>query len=428
MHRFPLILLCSFFLIAGYTVNVLAQTSETEIPTILLEKYKYLLLSSADSGNYESVELLLKNGINPNLSFSDGVTPLMFASQGGHIDIVNLLLKFGADVNANPYDGNSALHAASRSNNDSIAEILILNGAKVNSLNSNGVSPLHLAAGYGYTFLTKLLIYYGANINQPDNFGNTPLMAAVNFGSGRTSQILLHNGASAIEPDKTGNTPLMVAAQYNDSLLFKLLIDFGAQINSRNLNGANALAIAIKNGSEDIVRILVEMGASTDELSPKKNYHQLAVLTGNTKLLPLLGKNTKRKFNPQVGTIGIFTFSMQNFNDFYYGGGVNFFEINYNLKISTSFGSRLLSKPVLIEQDNIFYQFYEYRRFISLAASRDIVSKRTSSGKLYGINMGINYLYSWGNYNYQNAKTIPYSFSGISPTLGMFYKWDQAYL
>lgn len=428
MFRLHLILLYTISLLLGYKADALAQENTFEIPTILLDKYKYLLLSSADSGNYESVDLLLKNGIDPNLSFNDGVTALMFASQGGHIDIVNLLLKNGADVNAIPYDGNTALHAAARSNNDSIAEILILNGARVNSLNSNGVSPLHLAAGYGYDFLTKLLIYYGANTNLQDNFGNTPLMAAVYFGSGRTSQILLQNGANSNEPDKAGNTPLMVAAQFNDTLLFKLLIDYGAQINIRNQSGANALAIAIKNGSTEVVKKLVEMDATTEELSPKKSYHQLAVLTGNNNLLPTLGKNATRKYIPQIGTIGIFTSSMQNFNDFFIGGGLRIFELNYNVKISTSFGSRILSKPVLIEDDYIFYQFYEFRRFISIEASRDMVSKRTLSGKLYGINMGINYLYSWANYNYRDAKTIPHSFSGISPTLGMFYKWDKTYL
>jgi ankyrin repeat protein len=428
MLRLPLIIIYTSYLLLGFPSDTMAQSTGAEIPTILLDKYKYLLLTSADSGNYEGVELLLKNGIDPNLTFNDGVTALMFASQGGHIEIVNLLLKNGADVNAIPYDGNTALHAAARSNNDSIAEILILNGAKVNSLNSNGVSPLHLAAGYGYDFLTKLLIYYGANLNLQDNFGNTPLMAAVYFGSGKTSQTLLQNGAFADEPDKVGNTPLMIAAQFNDTILFKLLIDYGAQINIRNKSGANALAIAIKNGSLEVVKKLVEMGAATNELNSKKSYHQLATLTGNTNLISALGKNDTRIYKPQIGTIGIFTSSMQNFNDFYFGGGLSIFELNYNVKISTSFGSRILSKPVLIEQDDIFYQFYEYRRFISFAASRDIVSKRTSNGKLYGINMGISYLYSWANYNYRDAKTIPYSFSGISPTLGMFYKWDKTYL
>ncbi len=54
--------------------------------------------------NAQMVQLLLKNGANPNLGMSSGMTPgktpLMYAVSLGDADIVELLLTYGADPEA----------------------------------------------------------------------------------------------------------------------------------------------------------------------------------------------------------------------------------------------------------------------------------------------------------------------------------------
>lgn len=44
------------------------------------------------------MELFLNRGANPNLTSSDGTSPLFMSSQKGFLEIVQLLLKHGADI------------------------------------------------------------------------------------------------------------------------------------------------------------------------------------------------------------------------------------------------------------------------------------------------------------------------------------------
>ena len=63
------------------------------------------------SGNIQEVEKILRS--NPkadlNVSSTDGVTPLIFASLNNHIDVVRLLLTKGANTNLQEENGWTAL-------------------------------------------------------------------------------------------------------------------------------------------------------------------------------------------------------------------------------------------------------------------------------------------------------------------------------
>ena len=55
------------------------------------------LARACANGDIDSTILLLKNGANPNLQRSDGITPLIIAVSGGHLTIVKELLGKKAD-------------------------------------------------------------------------------------------------------------------------------------------------------------------------------------------------------------------------------------------------------------------------------------------------------------------------------------------
>ncbi|CAC5382512.1 unnamed protein product [Mytilus coruscus] len=95
------------------------------------------------------VELLLKNGVNPNASFDDGWTLLSYACLHGNIKIVELLLNAGADVNL---------------------------------VNENGDTPLTSSVVFGHLEVMKLLVEKGATLNIPDKHGLNPLTAAYFYG------------------------------------------------------------------------------------------------------------------------------------------------------------------------------------------------------------------------------------------------------
>jgi ankyrin repeat protein len=411
-----------------YCIELFAQNQNTTVNKVITEELKYKFLVYADSGRVDMLRYLIEIGVNPNTANYDGTTALIYAAQRNHLGAVNLLIEKGADVNAKPYNGNTALHAASRYNNDSIAEILILNKANVNAINEYGSTALHLSAGYGYPFLTQLLIYYGATVDTTDYYGNTPLLTSIYAGANITSQILIENGANVNKPDKKGYTPLMVAAQFNDTLLTNLLISYEAEINKRNNDSITALAIAIQFSANEVAKRLIALGAAKNEFASTKTYTQLALLSGNSDIAQFLKPFKAKSYKPKVAGLQIFTTSLFNQNDFFLGGGFGIYEVNYNLNLNLSLGTRLASKPILIDGDDAYYQYYESRRFVSITIDRPLVETWSKSGTKYGILVGLNGLVSFANYNYNNARTIPYKYWGLSPTAGLFMKGKSFFL
>ena len=77
----------------------------------------------------EQVELLIKNGANPNFDFG-GKTPLVQIIQGGHLAAVEFLLDSGADINQKVSGKTPLSHALCFGRND-IIELLIERGASI---------------------------------------------------------------------------------------------------------------------------------------------------------------------------------------------------------------------------------------------------------------------------------------------------------
>jgi ankyrin repeat protein len=78
---------------------------------------------AAQEGHVAIVESLLKNKADPNLTLTNGTTPLMMASQKGCNDVVKLLLKAGADFKKK-LDNRTALSLANLAGQKKTAQIL----------------------------------------------------------------------------------------------------------------------------------------------------------------------------------------------------------------------------------------------------------------------------------------------------------------
>lgn len=93
----------------------------------------HTLLDAASYGNNKNtIEILLEKGANPNVSSTDGETPLMrVIRKFKDEDLVKLFLTKGAIVNAKNKHGWTALKDAVDSENPNIVKLLIEAGANV---------------------------------------------------------------------------------------------------------------------------------------------------------------------------------------------------------------------------------------------------------------------------------------------------------
>jgi ankyrin repeat protein len=89
------------------------------------------LLDAARQGRARDAEVLLAHGANKDWAIpGDGMTALMLAAYRGDVDTVNVLLRAGVDVNAKRFDGSTALTKALEECHTEIADLLRAAGAK----------------------------------------------------------------------------------------------------------------------------------------------------------------------------------------------------------------------------------------------------------------------------------------------------------
>ena len=148
-------------------------------------------MKAASFGHQQCVKLLIVGGADVNVSYKDGMTPLMAATYMGidkhgvlrpgsysnddkHV-IVDWLIKAGADVNAVTNSGKNALINATLMGYDKSLELLISAGADVNNLDNN-ITALIIATGRNHAQETKsktvkILLKAGAHVNKAKNVG-----------------------------------------------------------------------------------------------------------------------------------------------------------------------------------------------------------------------------------------------------------------
>ncbi len=77
-------------------------------------------------GHTQMLALLLKKGLNPNITRKlDGVTPLMLEVTGGNVNSVKLLLDHGANIHAVDKRGGTALQYAKEAHNTPVVKLLM---------------------------------------------------------------------------------------------------------------------------------------------------------------------------------------------------------------------------------------------------------------------------------------------------------------
>jgi ankyrin repeat protein len=211
-----------------------------------------------------TVGVLIAHGADVNANARNGVTPLMYVSDGPPA-IVRMLIEHGANVNARDDDGVTPLSANLPNMRLDGVRLLIEKGADVNAHDKYGETPLIKASEYGSSpiAIVRVLIKHGANVNAGNNDGETALIAAAPDGNPRVVRLLLEHGANINSRDKVGNTALTAAVPSAGPNVVRLLLEYRAEVNARNKSGDTALIEAVSEPNYDVstVRLLLAHGA-----------------------------------------------------------------------------------------------------------------------------------------------------------------------
>jgi ankyrin repeat protein len=262
------------------------------------------LLWASALGNVEAVQLLLKNGADPNVENAFGVTPLVAAAT--EPAKVRLLLAAGANPKAKTKAGHHALAVAATSPRATASlEALLAAGAPVNEPGAAAITPLiaanfficaetnarlllakgadarpAMAFGFGAIHganacsagLIEDYVRHGGNPNQQNNFmpgvrhGNVMLngLAPLHFAAAHRDlqvvETLLAQGADVHLRDKRQMTPLLFAVSSEDqnAAVVKALLAKGADTSAKDMHGEDAIAWARKFNNPAVLEALGE--------------------------------------------------------------------------------------------------------------------------------------------------------------------------
>jgi len=242
------------------------------------------LHAAAIDGDVEVARVLIAAGANVGAStVLTGWTPLHLAAKLGQAAFVDLLVKNGADPNRRDTLGVTAIMLAAASGNAAAVTALLDAGANPNLKESvRGETALMFAAAEGRTDCAVVLLERGADWRATTTVFDWTKLPKTDprLASGDAHPV--KNGKSAPEPaaaaadekfrppsyielvgTQGGLTALMFAARQGHLDTVRTFVGHGADLNEIDPGDATtALMIAVVNGRFDLAMYLIEHGAN----------------------------------------------------------------------------------------------------------------------------------------------------------------------
>jgi serine/threonine-protein phosphatase 6 regulatory ankyrin repeat subunit B len=142
-----------------------------------IEYLKNQLYEASESGDLETVRIILNCGINVDTTNKNGYTPLHVAAKCGHTEITRVLLKSCASVNTPESSGRRPINLAAVNGHIEIIRQLLSAEAI-----SDCSKSLYLAATRGHVEVVRDMLNYCASVNNTNDEGFTPLRSAAAKG------------------------------------------------------------------------------------------------------------------------------------------------------------------------------------------------------------------------------------------------------
>lgn len=304
--------------------------------------YTDLLWWAVKSGHGTAVELLLRQGADPNAADpkSKGCLPLVWAAASGHENVARLLVDGGVDIESegcfvDEYPSATPLWWAAKEGQGALVEYLLAKGANLEYAYYADKTPLAMAAESGHASVVGQLLRHGADLRfrdrnptrgwfRPDP--DTPLAMAVDKGRVDIAKAMIDHGVEVLQgrpyeeherthwncrrstdyPDSYGRTLLSWAAQVGHEAAVRRLVSMPhVDVNISEDNHHRPLSWAAEKGHETIVQIMLNNGAAVDYSEPFtlafENGHRELAIRLIDRYIEALGQETEDR---------VFTFAL----------------------------------------------------------------------------------------------------------------------
>ncbi|AEN03604.1 ankyrin-like protein [Yokapox virus] len=212
------------------------------------------------------IESIIKKGYNVNEKNYDGNYPLHIASKINNNHVIEILLKNGADPNACDKENRTPIYYLSGNDDEVINKIKLLvdNGALLNSsVDNNGCGPLLACIDPSERVFNKMMSI-GFESKIMDKFGRNNIQRHIIYSdnpSASTISMMIDNGINPAKPDNDGNTPLHSICYKNAnkySKIIDILLQFN-DVNKYNKYGDTPLTVLVKTlSTKYIFKKLIE--------------------------------------------------------------------------------------------------------------------------------------------------------------------------
>ncbi|KAH7420282.1 ankyrin repeat-containing domain protein [Cadophora sp. MPI-SDFR-AT-0126] len=245
------------------------------------------LATAANDGYEDIVELLLREGADPNSPYCGQLLrPLLAAASSGNAIVVKQLLNAGASVNIHGGDEGNALHKAIKSGNTEIIQLLIDYGHDLYTSSPRHGPPLSCALlkGKAQAKVVAVLLHNKVDVNIPPAGYFNPLNLAGSKADLETVRLLLDNGADTTLK-LPGSQALHNAARRGEIDIMQLLVDRGAEINgTSDATYGTPLKASIQSHKDEAFEFTLSHGADINCKGSRRKYPlDQAIFSGNMK-------------------------------------------------------------------------------------------------------------------------------------------------
>ncbi len=194
------------------------------------------MVNAAAEGNLPEVTELVERGIDPNVSVTDGGTPLIAAVRHGHDNVVEALLNAGAEPTQD------AIDAALRYERHEMVLDMVEAGADPDTRNTwSTKSLLELATERDDVESVRVLLEHGADPNQAPGespFSTPALQVATRRGNVEIVRLLLEHGADPMVRAR-GWTALEIAHNLGHSQIEEMMVETLRERSGGEVAGSN---------------------------------------------------------------------------------------------------------------------------------------------------------------------------------------------